>query len=286
MTSMSYDPRDHWSRLHARGDLSSVGQSGLPADLNAWLYRALERRVRWFVAGHRVLDGVTSVFDVGAGTGYWVRVWHDLGAARVDGCDLVPAAVDRLDAEFGRRGDRFVVADIGAPDPGLPAEQYGLVSVMNVLLHVTDDTAFARALASLAALVAPRGRLLMVEPILLDASYARPPTETQTSRARVFAAYRDPLLAAGLELVEVRGAVAMANNPIEAGSRAAYDRYLRWWRWVARRSKASPASIRWLGPLMLALDRIVLATGAAPSSKVVLFRRPAGGDSAEPRRDR
>jgi hypothetical protein len=26
---------------------------------------------------------------------------------------------------------------------------------------------------------------------------------------------------------------------------------------------------------MLALDRIVLATGAAPSSKIVLFRRPA-----------
>jgi hypothetical protein len=83
------------------------------------------------------------------------------------------------------------------------------------------------------------------------------------------------LLAAGLELVEIRGALAMANNPIEAGSRAAYDRYLRWWRWVARLAKTSPGSIRWVGPLMLLLDRLVLATGAAPSSKIVLFRRPA-----------
>jgi hypothetical protein len=89
-------------------------------------------------------------------------------------------------------------------------------------------------------------------------------------------AYRDPLLAAGLELVELRGAVAMANNPIEAGSRAAYDRYLRWWRWVARRAKSSPRSIRWVGPLMLALDQAMLATGAAPSSKIALFRRPGG----------
>jgi hypothetical protein len=130
-----------------------------------------------------------------------------------------------------------------------------------------------------AGLVGPGGRLLLVEPILLDASYERPPTETQTSRARPFAAYRDPLLAAGLELVEIRGALAMANNPIEAGSRAAYDRYLRWWRWVARQAKTSPGRIRWIGPLMLLLDRVVLATGAAPSSKIVLFRRPASGAS-------
>lgn len=276
MTSMAYDPRDHWSRLHARGDLSSVGQSGLPADLNTWLFRALERRVRWFVRRHRALSGATSVFDVGSGTGYWVRVWHDLGVPQVDGCDLVPAAVERLEAEFGARGDRFVASDIGALEPGLPADRYDLVSVMNVLLHLTDDEAFRRALGNIASLVAPRGRLILVEPILLDPSYERTATETQTSRARTLAAYRDPLLAAGLELVEVRGALAMANNPIEAGSRAAYDRYLRWWRWVARRAKTSPRSIRWIGPLMMLLDRLVLATGAVPSSKIVLFRRPTG----------
>lgn len=274
MTAMSYDPRDHWSRLHARGDLSSVGQSGLPSDLNTWLYRALERRVRWFVRRHHALEGVASAFDVGAGTGYWVRVWHDLGVRRVDGCDLVPEAVERLEKAFAARGDRFHAADIGARDSGLPADRHELVSVMNVLLHLTDDAAFERALGNLAALVAPGGRLILVEPILLDATYERPPSPTQTSRARSLAAYRDPLLAAGLELVELRGAVAMANNPIEARSHAAYDRYLRWWRWVARRAKASPGSIRWIGPLMLALDRMALAFGAAPSSKIVLFRRP------------
>lgn len=271
---MAYDHRDHWSRLHERGDLSSVGQSGLPADLNSWLYRALEHRVRWFVRRHHCLDGVASVFDVGAGTGYWVRVWHALGVPRVDACDLVPAAAERLEAEFGARGDRFVSADIGDPEAGLPAGPYGFVSVINVLLHVTQDEAFQRALANVAALVAPGGMLLLVEPILLDPAFERPTTEAQTSRARALAAYRDPLIAAGLELVELRGAVAMANNPIEAGSRAAYDRYLRWWRWVARRAKSSPGTIRWLGPLMIAFDRVALGTGATPSSKIVLFRRP------------
>lgn len=271
---MTYDPSEHWARLHERGDLSSVGQSALPADLNHWLYRALERRVRSFVRRHQLLDGAPTAFDVGAGTGYWVGVWHDLGAGRVDGCDLVQAAADRLDERFATHGDRFVAADIGAEAPGLPAAPYGFVSVMNVLLHITDDAAFERALANVAGLVAPGGSLLLVEPILLDPAYERPPKDGATSRARSLAAYRDPLAAAGLELVEVTGAVAMANNPIEAGSRTAYERYARWWKWVARRAKTSPASIRWLGPLMLALDRVALAAGAAPSSKIALFRRP------------
>ena len=272
---MSYDPSDHWSKLHARGDLSSVGQSGLPADLNAWLYRALERRVRWFIKRHRVIDPYHAVFDVGAGTGYWVRVWHDLGVFRVDGCDLVPEAAERLNETFGDQGDLFVAADIGAPEPGLLAGPYDVVSVMNVLLHITDDASFERALGNVASLVGPGGRLLLVEPILLEASYERPPKEGATSRARRLAAYRDPLIAAGLELVDVTGAVAMANNPIEAGSRGAFDRYVRWWKWVAKRAKTSPGSIRWLGPLMLTLDRVALALGAAPSSKIALFARPA-----------
>jgi SAM-dependent methyltransferase len=272
---MPYDPSAEWSRLHSRGDLSSVGQSGLPAEFNSWLYRALERRVRWFLKRHGIPGRARRAFDVGAGTGYWVRVWHDLQVERVDGCDLVPAAVERLNAEFGPRGDRFVAADVGAAEPGLPGEPYDLVTVMNVLLHVTDEAAFDRALRNVAGLVAPGGWLLLVEPILLDPAYARAATPEATSRARTVAAYRDPLQAAGLEPIDLRGAVAVANNPIEAGSRTAYQRYARWWRWVVRRVRASPGSIRWLGPLMLGLDRAVLATGAAPSSKIALFRRPA-----------
>jgi SAM-dependent methyltransferase len=273
---MGYDPRSHWTRLHDRNDLSAVGQSGLSADLNHWLYRALEGRVRRYLRDRRVLDGVTRAFDVGAGTGYWVRVWHDMGVPTVDGCDLVEAAAAALDARFGERGDRFVASDIGAPDAGLPEGPYGFVSVMNVLLHLVDDEPFERALANVAALVGPGGHLLLVEPILFDASFERPRTPEQASRARSLARYRDPLLAAGLELVDVRGAVALANNPIEAGSRAAYRRYARSWRWVTRWAKRSRRATRLLGPALVAADRLAVGTGAAPSSKLALFRRPPG----------
>jgi glycogen synthase len=272
--SAPYDAKDYWSRLHARQELSAVGQSALPDDLNVWLYRVLERNVRRFVARRGVLDEVDAAFDVGVGSGYWVRVWHDLGVPRVDGCDLVPDAVARVAATFGARGDAFVTADVSSIDSGLPDRQYGFVSVMNVLLHVTDDDSFRQALANVARLVRPGGFLLLVEPVLLDPAYGRDVRPEQHSRARPLAAYGDPLLAAGLELITLRGAVALANNPIEARSPAAYRRYQRWWAWVARTAKTEPNRIRRLGTLIVILDRAALLAGAAPSSKILLLRRP------------
>ena len=49
---MPYSPIDYWTRLHARDDLSAVGQSSLPPGLNRWLYRALERNVGSFLWRH------------------------------------------------------------------------------------------------------------------------------------------------------------------------------------------------------------------------------------------
>jgi SAM-dependent methyltransferase len=193
----------------------------------------------------------------------------------VDGCDLVPEVVTRAVAEARDRGDvaRFVVADVSDPAQ-LPDERYDLVSCMNVLLHVVDDPTFERALHGIAGLVAPGGSLLLAEPILLDPSYEQPFDPTRHSRARALERYRGPLEAAGLRLVHLRAGTVLANNPIEAGSPAAFARYTRWWRSVARRTKADPDSARWIGPLLLVADRLAMTTHAAPTTKFALFSRP------------
>ena len=43
MAPMSYQASEYWGDLHQRDDTSAVGQSGLPAAFNAWLYRILAR---------------------------------------------------------------------------------------------------------------------------------------------------------------------------------------------------------------------------------------------------
>lgn len=273
---MPYAPSDYWRDLHRRDDLSAVGQSALPPSINAWLYRTLERNLARFLRRHGLGAPPRAVFDVGAGTGYWVGWWLARGAARVDGCDLIPEAVERLEARFGPSGGHFVLADIAIPG-AVGSETYPIVTCQNVLLHVTEDAAFDRALANIAGLVAPGGALILTEPILFDDSYARPYDPEKHSRARPLAAYRGPLERAGLRLVAVEGATALGNNPIEAGSATSMRRFARWWRLVARRTKARPSEAAWIGRVIYHLDPTVLRMGAAPSSKFALFRRPIPG---------
>src|SRR6266581_1939119 len=154
-----YSPSRYWADLHERGDLSAVGQSGLPDAMNQWLYRVLRRNFKAFLRRHGVDHIEGAVFEVGAGTGYWFDLWRELGARRIDACDLVPAAVEALRATFGPLG-RYEVADIAA-ERGFGDATYPLVCCMNVLLHVTDEDRFETAIANVARLVAPGGRLLL-----------------------------------------------------------------------------------------------------------------------------
>ncbi len=271
-----YDPARYWSSLHERSDLSAVGQSAFPAAINVWLYRIMEGNLRRFLHRYDLLrPRPARAFDVGTGTGYWVRMWRSLGVSMVDGCDLVPAAVERMRRETAeaQAAGNFVVADISVPG-SLPDVEYPLVSCLNVLLHITDDPAFERALRHLADLVAPGGVLILAEPILLDAAYQRPRDPAQHSRARPLERYRSPLESAGLQLVDVRAATVLAGNPMEAASAKGFARYQRWWHFVARWSKRGAGHARWLGPLLFAADRLAMETGAAPSTKFALFRRP------------
>jgi len=271
--AVGYEPATYWERLHHRGDLSTVGQSGMSPELNAWLYRALEANLRRFVHRHSIDHPLPpAAFDVGTGIGYWVRFWRSMGIDRVDGCDLVPAAVaaaSEAASEVGAEG-HFVVADLAVPGV-LEGRVYGLVSCFNVLLHLVDDEAFAVALRNVAGLVEDGGYLVLAEPILLDASFERPRDPARASRARPLGAYRDGLVAAGLELVALEPAAVLANNPIEARSMRMLGNYERWWRFVKRRDRARS---RWIGPLVAGLDRLAIRTGQAPTTKFALFRRP------------
>jgi SAM-dependent methyltransferase len=273
MTRMPYSASDYWSSLHARDDLSAVGQSGLSPSINAWLYRVLARNLRSFVGRHGLTKRPpATVFEIGAGTGYWVDVWRSIGARRVDGCDLVPAAVERLQERHGAAGT-FTVADI-TDRATLPDTTYDLVTATNVLLHITADDAFDRALTNIAALVASGGFVLLTEPILLDPSYAKPYDAEAASRARPLRTYAAPLEAAGLELVDVKPAIVLANNPIEARSKTALKRYQRWWRYVVTRSREAGFRSRLIGPALWVAEPVAIRTGQAPSSKFALFRRP------------
>lgn len=274
---MKYVHTNYWRDLHAREDLSSVGQSALSGQLNRWIYRTIGRNLRRFARRHGLAKGRSRrMLEVGVGTGYWVEMWQKFGW-QVDGCDLVPAAVDKLNA--GYPSARFWAADVGsaegvlASSNGVAEDGYDLVTVTSVLLHVTHPDAFDQALKNVAAAVRPGGHLLLVEPTLVIRTEEPAYDPDATSRARVLRSYVDPLAAQGLELVTVEATTVLAANPLEARSPRRLKTYNQWWAKVSR-SRERPVVASLMGVAMYAADGVLIRAGEAPTSKVLLFRRP------------
>jgi SAM-dependent methyltransferase len=252
----------YWEAQHRRGGLRSVGQSGLSEGLNRWLYRTGERTLT------RVTRGIdlSRIFEAGAGTGYWTSYWLARGSGSVDGCDLVPVAVERLNERFRGRGT-FVVADLAGEPPPVPGS-YTTVTAMNVLLHIRDEDAFDRALANLARLVAQGGHLLIADPVLL----AGRPVLADTSRTRPLDRYVDVLRGHGLELADLAPTTVLGADPIEARGRWERRVSRGWWRLVKAADRRRLGSVA--GLAIYLLDPIALMTGWAPTGKFLLFRRP------------
>jgi SAM-dependent methyltransferase len=97
----AFDPEQFWEGVHVRhSGLVAVGYTELGAGFNFWMYRVRKRVLRRALRRARLsLEGAT-VLDVGSGTGFYVRRWLELGAARVSGIDLSATAVEALRAQF------------------------------------------------------------------------------------------------------------------------------------------------------------------------------------------
>jgi SAM-dependent methyltransferase len=269
MSQEPFDAKAYWERLHVESSLRSVGQSGLPVELNRHLYAIARRNVLGFVRRQGIVDPPPRrVFEAGAGTGFWVALWTSLGVDTVDGCDLVPAAVERLRTAFP---GSFMAGDLA--DPGVvPADgSYELVTAMNVLLHILDDDGFAAAVRNLAGAVAPGGHLLLAEPALTRSAepVLRPGA---ASRARILARYVEVLEPAGFALVAVRPSTVVGANPIER-AHARFGLYQGIWKRASRFAKGGPRRAEVAGVMLEGLDRILLPFGDAPSGKLILFRR-------------
>lgn len=151
----------YWeNRLRAHYDERGVGDIGLSRGYNSWLYavrRGVFRRLlRQLQRQLQLVPADTRVLDVGSGTGVYVQEWQSWGAREVTGCDITQIAVDRLTRSFP--GVRFLRVDIGGSDlDGLAQESYEVVSALDVLFHIVDDSSYDRAIRNVASLLVRGG---------------------------------------------------------------------------------------------------------------------------------
>lgn len=268
MTS-PFDARSYWEdRLRTSWSLTGVGYRRLGRRYNAWMYRIRARVFARLTASLPVRWDQARVLDVGAGTGFYVDQWHRLGVPRVTGVDITDKAVEELRRRFPQ--DDFHRLDIGEPldphDTRFAMRACHAVSAMDVLFHLVDDAAWARAFRNLAAFVRPGGWLLWSD------NFLRHGTERVRHQvSRPLALSERLVREAGFEVARRVPMFVLMNYPADTRSRLAR---LLWTAFVA-----APASLAeplgWaVGAGLYPLEAwLTAARRESPTTEIMVCRR-------------
>lgn len=269
----TYRPPDYWGTLHeAVEDLGIVGYPTLPLVFNKHVYANAARGVLRGLAGAGVSVRGSAVLDVGSGTGFWVDLWRREGAASVSGSDLVPAAVERLRSRFP--GSEFVAADITEQAP-FPGAQFDLVTIMSVLHHVIDEQRFERALANLASQLADGGVLAVLDALVVRGRWLPPKAGSAHAVVRTLARWEAAAVDAGLRIDDVVPTTALLGDPVDAGTRVAWEAHRFYWRALTASIKGRDRLAAAVVPPLAALDRAVVPRlRQGPSAKLIVLRKP------------
>lgn len=200
---------------------------------------------------------------MGSGTGFYVDLWRDLGAA-VTGSDITQAAVDQLrrsrpDIEF----ERFDVAGEEVPSQ---LGQFDAISAFDVLFHITDDDRYQQAFFNIRSLLRPGGTLIFTDNFLHREKVCSP---TQVSRT--LEQIERVVAAAGLEVVDRRPALYLMNSPIDSSSPA-----MRAWWSVLSAAVSRSEALGWVAGAVLFPLEVLLSQRLreGPTTEMMVCRRP------------
>jgi SAM-dependent methyltransferase len=263
-----YAPEPYWEGLlSADYSEAGIGYANLALGINLALFRSL----RFAVA--RALGPACPpgrVLDVGSGTGIWIEFWRGRGATDITGIDITETAVERLGGRFP--GLRFARADVSASV--LPVDgPFDTISAMSVLLHITDDSRYQRAIENLTQRLAPGGTLVLIEPAIAHRWWGPPFGPDASSKARPLSELVSSLESAGVAVEAIRPATVVLSNPVDTRTRLGWRALTFGWDQltarVGRDEHRGAAAGRMLGLLDRGLLRVV---PRGPSAKVIVAR--------------
>jgi len=154
-----FDPKSYWeTRLQEYPGLCGVGNTCLGRSYIEWLYKVRRAVFLRLLASLKTDFRTARVFDVGAGTGFYLELWKQVGVSRVAGCDLTEIAVTRLESTLPWA--RILRLDIAETLPSSELGCYDIVSAFDVLFHIVEEKLYERAIRNLCALLRPGGLLL------------------------------------------------------------------------------------------------------------------------------
>jgi SAM-dependent methyltransferase len=267
-----YEAAEYWERLlSADFTIAGVSHPYLPQSYNRFLYRAMERSLRRALRHAPLAPALEScrVLDVGSGVGLWLEFWRRCGVARLAAVDLTETSVQRLAVQYP---DVSVTqADIASDDLSRLGS-FDVISTVNVLLHLTDDDAFAAALENLASALAPGGVLLVIDPVIVTRSWRPTPDHLANSKARALDEWREAIAGAGLRLLYRFPVTVLLDSPVDTRSSRSFRLRARFWDTLCRGLCERETRGAIAGAVLYAVDTVLVRLSrTGPSLKCLVI---------------
>lgn len=166
-----YDAQAAWNVRYEGYDEGGIDdvttiKRGADPRLTLYHYNTVENAILEH-ALHTPFPDRPSVLDIGSGAGHWIDFYRSaFDARRVVGLELSAPAAGALRSRYA--GQESVSVEEGDVSGNLDlGERFEIVNAVDVLFHIVDDALWRRAMANLAAHVAPGGRLVIAEHVAL-----------------------------------------------------------------------------------------------------------------------
>lgn len=258
--------RAYWDeRLREHWGLEGASSVVYGRRFARWRYRVRARVFQRVVRGLGVEPSRLDVLDVGCGTGFYLDQWRALGARSLAGLDISGWAVDQL--RTAHPGALLVRGDIGGAGSPLPVEAFDAVSAIDVLVHLVDDSEFARALRHLHEALRPGGFL-----ILSDSFFHGPEKQHEEYwKGRSLASAVSLLAAAGFDVVSRSPLSVLLSAPTDTRRRERNERLFDLAMAPVRKSEWAG----WLaGALLYPLELLLVSTlQESPAIEIMVCRK-------------
>ncbi|WP_162797934.1 methyltransferase domain-containing protein [Sulfitobacter sp. JL08] len=260
-----FDAEHYWeSRLSKRYDSQGVGDIGLPVSYNNDLYRIRGDAFSLALAKTKAKTRGARVLDIGSGTGFYVRQWIDCEPDILVGSDITNTAVEALSQAVPSAS--FLRCDIGGELPDtITGQKFDFVSAMDILFHIIDDAAYARAISNIGEMVHKGGHFIFSDN-LSDRTIVHGPH--QVSRAENWT--RELLAQYGFTVIGTVPMFVFMNDPVRSKSRILRKLFKLTYRLAARGEGWG----RVIGALWLPLERLSIRTlTRGPSTELFICRK-------------
>lgn len=204
----SFDYKDYWNqRLNSKFDIEGVGYIGLGTLYNQFMYQNRMDLLQGVI--NKTFDEISNkrVLELGPGTGIFTEYFYKKEVKSYDAIDITTKSVFELRHRYPNY--HFKQGDIceGSQYEG----EYDLIFGADVLLHVTNDAQYKKAINNISKHLNNNGICILLDPISIVSAESESPHVIIRDKGYVEKILRND----GLELVEMLPVAYFMNYPFD-----------------------------------------------------------------------